>query len=154
MREKLQILLCFFFSALIISSLNAQQTISDDNRKLSIEERMIRLEEGQKSLEKRFDDLTLQMNNRFNDMNNRFNDMNNRFDDINSKFNWLYIMLSSIIALNGVVVGSVIWLARHEKPIGQRHFDQIIDRENELERQMRRLSDDVELIKTRLELTE
>jgi len=147
MREKLQILLCFFFSALIISSLNAQQTISDDNRKLSIEERMIRLEEGQKSLEKRFDDLTLQMNN-------RFNDMNNRFDDINSKFNWLYIMLSSIIALNGVVVGSVIWLARHEKPIGQRHFDQIIDRENELERQMRRLSDDVELIKTRLELTE
>jgi len=147
MREKLQILLCFFFSALILSSLNAQQTISDDNRKLSIEERMIRLEEGQKSLEKRFDDLTLQMNN-------RFNDMNNRFDDINSKFNWLYIMLSSIIALNGVVVGSVIWLARHEKPIGQRHFDQIIDRENELERQMRRLSDDVELIKTRLELTE
>jgi len=147
MRKKLQILLCFFFSALILSSLNAQQTISDDNRKLSIEERMIRLEEGQKSLEKRFDDLTLQMNN-------RFNDMNNRFDDINSKFNWLYIMLSSIIALNGVVVGSVIWLARHEKPIGQRHFDQIIDRENELERQMRRLSDDVELIKTRLELTE
>ena len=84
--------------------------MGDDNRKLSIEEQLIRMEEGQKSLEKRFDDLTLQMNS-------RFNDMNNRFDDINSKFNWLYIMLSSIIALNGVVVGSVVWLARQDRPI-------------------------------------
>jgi hypothetical protein len=147
MRKKFQILLCFFFSALILSSLNAQQTISDDNRKLSIEERLIRVEEGQKSLEKRFDDLTLQMNN-------RFNDMNNRFDDINSKFNWLYIMLSSIIALNGVMVGSVVWLARQDRPIARRHYDQIIHREDELERQMRRLIGDIEIIKSRLEMSE
>lgn len=161
MRKKLQILLCFLFCILLLSSLNAQQPLGDINRKLSIEERLIRLEEGQKSLEKRFDDLTLQMNNRFNDISNRFNDMNdrfddmnNRFDDINSKFSWLYIMLSSIIALNGVVVGSVVWLARQDRPIAQRHYDLINQREAELERQVRSLSADMELMKARLELTE
>jgi len=126
MSKKFQILLCFLSCTLFLSSLNAQQKISDDNRKLSIEERMIRLEEGQKSLEKRFDDLTLQMNN-------RFTDMNNQFDDINSKFNWLYIMLSSIIAL--------------------RHYDLINHREAELEKQVRRLSEEVELIKSQIEIT-
>jgi len=142
-----QISLCIISCALFVSSLHGQQAIRNDDLKLSIEERLIRVEEGQKSLEKRFDDLTLQMNN-------RFNDMNNRFDDINSKFNWLYIMLSSIIALNGVMVGSVVWLARQDRPIAQRHYDQIIDRETQLEREVRRLSDDMELVKTRLELTE
>jgi chaperonin cofactor prefoldin len=146
MSKKFQILLCFLSCTLFLSSLNAQQKISDDNRKLSIEERMIRLEEGQKSLEKRFDDLTLQMNN-------RFTDMNNQFDDINSKFNWLYIMLSSIIALNGVVVGSVVWLARQDRPIVQRHYDLINHREAELEKQVRRLSEEVELIKSQIEIT-
>jgi len=147
MRKKFQILLCFLFSILLLSSLNAQQTVGDDNRKLSIEERLIRVEEGQKILEKRFDDLTLQMNN-------RFNDMNNRLDDINSKFNWIYILLSSIIALNGVMVGSVVWLARQDRPIAQRHYDLINQREAELERQVRSLSADMELMKTRFELTE
>lgn len=145
MRKKSQSLLCIIFCILFISNLNAQQTGSNNNRSLSIEERMIRLEEGQKSLEKRFDDLTLQMNNRFNDMNNRFN-------DINSKFNWIYILLSSIIALNGVMVGSVVWLARQDRPIAQRHYDLINHREAELEKQLRRLSEEVELIKSRMEV--
>lgn len=152
MRKRLQILLCLLFSTLLLSSLNAQQTSSDDNRKLSIEEQLIRLEEGQKSLEKRLDDFSIQMNNRFNDMNNRFNDMNNRFDDINSKFNWLYIMLSSIIALNGVMVGSVVWLARQDRPIAQRHYDLINQREAELEQQVRKLSEEVAFIKSRMEV--
>lgn len=145
MRKKFQILLSLFFCISLLSSLNAQQTISDDNLKLSIEERLIRVEEGQKNLEKRFDDLTLQMNN-------CFNDMNNRFDDINSKFNWIYILLSSIIALNGVMVGSVVWLARQDRPIAQRHYDLINQREADLEQQVRRLSQEVELIKSRIEI--
>jgi len=154
MKKIFQIFLCFLSTTLILSSLNAQQTINSDNRKLSIEERLVRLEEGQKNLEKRFDDLTAQINNRFNDINNRFNDVSDRFDDINAKFNWIFIMLSAIIALIGVMVGSVVWLARQDRPIAQRHYDQILDREAQIEKEIRRLSEDMELVKTRLELTE
>jgi len=139
MRKKFPILLCFLFITLFLSSLKAQQTISDDSRKLSVEQRLFELEEGQKNINEQIDYLKVQMNN--------------RFDDLTANFTWLYILLASIIVLNGVMVASVIWLALQDRPIGKRHYVQIIDQQNELEKQMRRLSDDVELIKTRLELT-
>ncbi len=139
MRKKFQIMLCFLFSILLLSSLNAQQAISDDNRKLSIEGRLIQLEEDQKNLSAQIDYLKIHINN--------------RFDDLTANFTWLFILLSSIIVLNGVMVASVIWLARQDRPIAQRHYDLINQREAEIERELRRLSKEVELIKSRMEVT-
>ncbi len=133
MNRTFQILLYIIFCLLFITPVKAQKAEMDKNIKPSIEEKLIRLEEGQNSLEKGIDDLR---------------------SDIQAKFNRLYILLSSIIALNGIMVGSVIWLARQDRPVGQRHYDQLLDNDQELERKIRRLSKDVELIKARLELTE
>jgi len=105
----------------------------------TIEERLIRLEEGQKALNQRIDDV----NNRIDDLNLRIDDlrsdMNNRFEDMNRKFNWLYILLGAIIALNGAMVGSVIWLARQERPIGQKQYDELLDREFQLQKEIREI---------------
>lgn len=98
----------------------------------SIDERLARLEEGQKSLNQRIDDLR-------SDMNSRFALMDKRLEDMNRKFNWLYILLSAIIALNGAMVGSVVWLARQERPIGQKQYNEILDQEHQLQKEIREI---------------
>jgi len=86
----------------------------------TIKERLIRLEEGQKSLNQRFDDV----NKRFDDVNRRIDDLRN---DIDKRFNWLYILVSAIIALNGAMVGSVVWLARQERPMSKKELQKLIE---------------------------
>jgi len=122
--------------------------------KASLEQRLTRLEEGQKALKEEVTNLRSEMNARFAELrgdmnarfeeisarfegiNARFGDINGRFDDLKSKFGWLYLLLSAIIALNGAMVGSVVWLARQERPVGQRHYEQILRREDEIEREI------------------
>ncbi len=132
----------------------AQEPAREKNLTPSIEERLIRLEEGQKTIQIQIEST----NRRIEDTNKRIDDlradMNNRFDDLKSKFGWLYILLSSIIALNGVMVGSVIWLARQDRPIGQRHYEQLLANDERFEKEISRLSKDLGLIKARLELNE
>ncbi|NIV95674.1 hypothetical protein GWN42_23490 [candidate division KSB1 bacterium] len=93
-------------------------------------ELLARLEEGQKAIHQRLD----AVNKRIDDLRE---DMNKRFEEMNRKFNWRYMLLAAIIALNGAMVGSVIWLVRQERPIGQRQYDQILDRELNLENEIR-----------------
>lgn len=116
--KNFQIVLSALFFLLSINAAYAQESTSEKNLKPSIEERLVRLEEGQKSIIAQIGDTNKRIDDLRADLNNRFGDMNNRFDDLKSKFAWLYILLSSIIALNGVMVGSVIWLARQDRPIG------------------------------------
>ena len=117
-----------------------QQKPLDDSRLARIEERLTHLEEGQKALGQRINDLRADKNARVAEIDGRFCDLhagvNARFDDLKSKFGWLYILLSAIIALNGAIVGSVVWLARQDRPISQRHYDEIVDRELEFKREM------------------
>lgn len=86
----------------------------------TIKERLIRLEEGQRALNQRFDDI----NNRFDDVNRRIDDLRN---DIDKRFNWLYLLVSAIIALNGAMVGSVVWLARQERPMSKKELQKLIE---------------------------
>jgi hypothetical protein len=109
--RNLQFFLALLFFLLSINTIYAQESTGEKIFKPSIEERLIRLDEGQKSIKIQIDNT----NKRIDDLRA---DMNSRFDDLKSKFGWLYILLSSIIALNGVMVGSVIWLARQDRPIG------------------------------------
>ncbi len=139
---------------LSISTGYAQESKSEKNLQPAIEERLIRLEEGQKSIIAQLNDTNKRIDDLRADMNSRFNDMNNRFEDLNSKFNWIYGLLSAIIALVGVMVGSVIWLARQDRPLGQRHYDQLLANDERFESEIRKLSKDLSLIKARLELTE
>jgi len=157
MKTKSKVLLCILFCFCFITILKAQD--NQDNTKSknlnrNIEKQLIRLEEGQKSINNRFD----YVDKRFDGVNNRIDDlrsdMNNRFQDMRAKFNWLYISLSAIIALNAAMVGSVFWLARQDKPVGQRHYVEIIDREIKFERKLISLSNDVERIKSQLSISE
>jgi hypothetical protein len=141
------IVLSALFFLLSITPAFAQESTTEKNLKPSIEERLIRLDEGQKNIQIQIDNT----NKRIDDLRA---DINNRFDDLKSKFGWLYILLSSIIALNGVMVGSVIWLARQDRPIGQRHYDLLLENDERFESEISRLSKDLRLIKARLELSE
>lgn len=87
------------------------------------------------------------MNNRINDMNNRTDDMNNRIDDINKRLNHIDILLAAIIALNGAMVGSVIWLAKQDRPIGKIHYEKILRREDEIEEEIRAIKKTIENLK-------
>ena len=140
MKTKSKALLCILLSFWFITTLKAQDSTNSKDLNRNILDRLIRLEEGQKNLDKRIDDLR--------------GDMNNRFQDMIAKFSWLFILLSAIIALNAAMVGSVIWLARQDRPIGQRHYDEIIDREIKFERKLITLSNDVEMIKSQLSISE
>ncbi|MBC8185127.1 hypothetical protein H8E88_28875 [candidate division KSB1 bacterium] len=140
MKTKSKVLLCILLSFWFITTLKAQDSTNSKDLNRNILDRLIRLEEGQKNLDKRIDDLR--------------SDMNNRFQDMIAKFSWLFILLSAIIALNAAMVGSVIWLARQDRPIGQRHYDEIIDREIKFERKLITLSNDVERIKSELSISE
>ena len=140
MKTKSKALLCILLSFWFITTLKAQDSTNSKDLNRNILDRLIRLEEGQKNLDKRIDDLR--------------SDMNNRFQDMIAKFSWLFILLSAIIALNAAMVGSVIWLARQDRPIGQRHYDEIIDREIKFERKLITLSNDVEMIKSQLSISE
>ena len=140
MKTKFKVLLCILLCFCFITILKAQDNTNSKNLNRDILDRLIRLEEGQKNLDKRIDDLR--------------GDMNNRFQDMRAKFNWLYILLSAIIALNAAMVGSVVWLARQDRPVGQRHYDEIIDREIKFERKLIALSNDVEMIKSQLSISE
>jgi len=98
----------------------------------TIDERLARLEEGQKAIHQRIDDV-----------NKRIDDVNKRIDglraDVNKRFNWLYMLLAAIIALNGAMVGSVVWLARQERPIGHYEYEKLQERDFTLEERLRAL---------------
>lgn len=88
-------------------------------------------------------------------VNQRIGDMdksiNQRIDDmdknINKRIDHIYMLLVAIIALNGAMVGSVVWLARQDKPIGKIHYDQIIKREVEMEEEIRLIKKTIENLK-------
>jgi len=107
----------------------------------TIKESLIRLEEGQKALNQRFDDV----NKRFDDVNRRIDDLRN---DIDKRFNWLYILVSAIIALNGAMVGSVVWLARQERPMSKKEFEKLIEKTDTIDFELAELKSRVNRLET------
>jgi tetrahydromethanopterin S-methyltransferase subunit G len=109
--------------------------------------------ESANSLRNEMNALKNEMNARFEAMNERIDDlrteMYKRFDGIARLFHWLYILLAGIIALNGAMVGSVVWLAMQDRPIAKKHYDTIIAREDEFEAKLSQLE---KLLKSHLEL--
>ena len=91
------------------------------------------------------------LSKRIDDTNKRIDDTNGRItslaEDINARFAWNFTMLASIIALMGVMVGSVVWLARQDRPVTQRHYEQIMIREDRLEEKVRHLEKTLETLK-------
>ncbi|MFH2011765.1 MAG: hypothetical protein ABIJ37_03520 [Pseudomonadota bacterium] len=108
-------------------------TYAAEEGRLTLEERMIRLEtmveEGFKAVNQRID--TLQ-------------------DSVKERFNYLYIMIGSLIALMGVMVSTVVWMARQDRPVAQKHYERIVRREDEMEVDIRSLKREMELLKARL----
>lgn len=78
-----------------------------------------------------------------NEMNARFDGIDNRFEQINRQFNWLYILLSGIIALIGVMVSSILWLAKQDRPVTTKHYNEILKRESYLEKELVKLKEDM-----------
>jgi hypothetical protein len=76
---------------------------------------------------------------RFEAIDERFDAVDQRFDAVDKQFGYLYMHLSAMIGLNGVIVGTVVWLARRDKPMVQRHYDELVERDRELERELRAL---------------
>ncbi|MEW6482952.1 MAG: hypothetical protein AB1397_08200, partial [bacterium] len=70
-----------------------------------------------------------------------------RFEGIDKLFHWLYILLSSIIGLIGVMVGSVLWLAKQERPMSMKHYKGITKREEYLEEEIFKLKEAIEGLK-------
>lgn len=81
-----------------------------------------------------------EMNIRFEEMNKRFEQ---RFEQIDRQFYWLYLLLSGIIALIGVMVSSVLWLAKQDRPVTTKHYNEILKRESYLEKELLKLKEDM-----------
>lgn len=126
----------FIFCLLLILIPLTSFSQQDDTK-----ERLIRLEEGQKALNQRFDDV----NKRFDDVNRRIDDLRN---DIDKRFNWLYLLVSAIIALNGAMVGSVVWLARQERPMSKKELQKLIERTESIDFEVTELKSRVNRLET------
>lgn len=81
-----------------------------------------------------------EMNIRFEEMNKRFEQ---RFEQIDRQFYWLYILLSGIIALIGIMVSSVLWLAKQDRPVTTKHYNEILKRESYLEKELLKLKEEI-----------
>jgi uncharacterized membrane protein SpoIIM required for sporulation len=137
-------------STIILLILLSSNYVYADLTKKDIEEiRRIVKEEVNESA----NSLRNEMNARFKAVNERIDDLRSdiykRFDGIARLFHWLYILLAGIIALNGAMVGSVVWLAMQDRPIAKKHYDTIIAREDEFEAKLSQLE---KLLKSHLEL--
>lgn len=81
------------------------------------------------------------------EVNIRFSEIDKRFEEIDKRFHWLYILLSSIIGLIGIMVGSVLWLARQERPMSMKHYKEITKRQKYIENEISELRIEVEGLK-------
>ncbi len=70
----------------------------------------------------------------------RIDGVEKRLDDVNAKFAWVFTLM-------GVMVGSVVWLARQDRPITQRHYEQILAREDHFEEELRAVKKTLETLK-------
>ncbi|MEW6007767.1 MAG: hypothetical protein AB1595_06440 [bacterium] len=81
------------------------------------------------------------------EMNLKFEAVDQRFEAVDKLFHWLYILLSSIIGLIGVMVASVLWLAKQERPMSMKHYNEITTRERWLEKEVLKLKKDIDGLK-------
>ncbi|MEW6482944.1 MAG: hypothetical protein AB1397_08155 [bacterium] len=91
--------------------------------------------------------LRKEMNLKFEAQDQRFEAIDKRFEGIDKLFHWLYILLSSIIGLIGIMVGSVLWLAKQERPMSMKHYKEITKREEYLEKEIFDLKEAIEGLK-------
>jgi septal ring factor EnvC (AmiA/AmiB activator) len=144
------VILIFGFTA----TAKSQQSESIDARLARIEEAIKatnqRLDEGLKAINQRIDDMNLRIddmnkrideglkavNQRIEDTNLRIDDMNERFNDTNSRidsgFNLLATLLAALIGLNAVIVGVIFWFARQDRPVSKKHYDKLIQQDEDI----------------------
>ncbi|MEW6102567.1 MAG: hypothetical protein AB1630_01915 [bacterium] len=84
---------------------------------------------------------------RFEAVDQRFEALDQRFEEIDKRFHLLYILLSSIIGFMGIMVGSVLWLAKQERPMSMKHYKEITKREEYLEKEIFELKEAIEELK-------
>lgn len=93
---------------LVLMAVPASLVYAAEEGKLTLEERMIRIEtmveEGFKAVNQRIDTLEA---------------------SVKERFNYLYIMIGALIALMGVMVSTVVWMARQDRPVAQKHYERI-----------------------------
>jgi len=80
---------------------------------------------------------------RFEGVDKRFEEIDKRFEEIGKLFHLLYILLSGIIALIGIMVSSVLWLAKQDRPVTMKHYNEIMERETYLEKELWKLKGDL-----------
>ncbi|MEW6102562.1 MAG: hypothetical protein AB1630_01890 [bacterium] len=91
--------------------------------------------------------LRQEMNIKFEAVDQRFKALDQRFEEIDKRFHLLYILLSSIIGFIGIMVGSVLWLAKQERPMSMKHYKEITKREEYLEKEIFELKEAIEELK-------
>ncbi len=84
-----------------------------------------------------------EVDTRFKEVDTRFKEIDKRFEGIYNLFHWLYILLSGIIALIGIMVSSVLWLAKQDRPVTIKHYKEIKERESYLEKELQKLRKDL-----------
>lgn len=123
-----------------------------------IVERLAALEQGQKALEQKIDAVRGSLEQQIKDTRSGLEqqvkdthlriddlraDMNQRLTEIRDSFSYLYMLLAAILALNGAMVGAVVWMAGQGRPIGKRHYERILAREDEIEKELQALKREV-----------
>lgn len=94
--------------------------------------------------------LEVMLEERFAAIDQRFDAVDQRIDDLNASIGYLHIMVAAVIALMGVMVSTVVWMARQDRPVAQKHYERIVKREEEMEVDIRSLKREVDLLKSRL----
>jgi len=121
---------------LVLMAVPGSMVYATEEGKLTLEERMIRLE--------------VMLEERFAAIDRRFDAVDQRIDDLNASIGYLHIMVAAVIALMGVMVSTVVWMARQDRPVAQKHYERIVKREDEMEVDIRSLKREMELLKARL----
>ncbi|MEW6620472.1 MAG: hypothetical protein AB1422_14245 [bacterium] len=144
MRKKLIIAITLLLTFLSSNYVYAELTKGD------IEEiRRIVKEEVNQAVNGLRNEMKGEINGLRNEMNAKFEAVDKRFEDMSRLFNWMFILLAAIIALNGAMVGSVVWLAVQDRPISKKHYDQIMVKEEEFETKLKGFE---KLLKSHLQL--
>lgn len=114
--------------------------------------RLTRIEESIKATNQHIDELAKGLNQRIDEsakgFNQRIDDVNRRIDDTNQRIeagfdrqtNWL-------IAIMGVIaagVGAVVWFAREQRPMSQKHYDRLLRQDKTLGEQLNDLEKELE----------
>jgi len=119
-----------FFTLMFVATGWAQQ-------RETIDVRLTRIEESIKVTNQRIEELAKGINQRIDDMNQG---INKRIDDTNQRIDAGFNLLIAIIGILVTVMGVVVWFARQERPVSKKHYDKLLQKDEELGEQFDKLA--------------